>query len=153
MCGYFIEIALPSPNVETAKRHWERIGFVGMDEPDAVLPHVSCTSDTVDVGLYDPAHLREPTLLFEVANFSESVARLREAGFTPNLNLPAPLRHADAAMLTAPEGTFILLGDPGAGRRRPLSSSPCDGVREGARRRRRCWSLRRTPCRRRPPAR
>jgi len=114
MCGYFIEIALPSPNVETAKRHWERIGFVGMDEPDAVLPHVSCTSDTVDVGLYDPAHLREPTLLFEVANFSESVARLREAGFTPNLNLPAPLRHADAAMLTAPEGTFILLGGPGS---------------------------------------
>lgn len=114
LCGYFVEIALPSPSWEAAKLHWEQFGFVGMDEPDAMLPHVSCTSDTVDVGLYDPAHVREPTLLFEVDDFGEAMARLKDVGITANGRVPAPLRHVDAALLTAPEGTPILVSGPPA---------------------------------------
>lgn len=109
LCGYFVEIALPSPSVEAAKLHWEHLGFVGMDEPDALLPHVSCTSDTVDIGLYDPEHLREPTLLFEVDDFGGAMARLEGAGITARGRLPPPLRSTSAAFLTAPEGTRILL--------------------------------------------
>jgi catechol 2,3-dioxygenase-like lactoylglutathione lyase family enzyme len=108
-CGYFLEIALPAQNMSHAKSHWEQFGFVGMDEPDAILPHISCTSDTIDIGLYEPAHLQEPTLLFEVDNFSEALARLDAIGITANGRLPAPLRQMRAAMLTAPEGTAILL--------------------------------------------
>lgn len=108
LCGYFVEIALPCANVETAREHWERIGFVAMDEPDGVFPHVSCTSDTVNVGLYDPAHLREPAARFEVGDVRETLARLERAGVTPGRRLP-PQRQADAAMLSAPEGTLILL--------------------------------------------
>jgi catechol 2,3-dioxygenase-like lactoylglutathione lyase family enzyme len=115
LCGYFVEIALPSPSVEAAKLHWEHLGFVGMNEPDAPLPHVSCTSDTVDIGLYDPEHLREPTLLFEVDDFGEAMARLEGVGIAARGRLPAPLRPTSAAFLTAPEGTRILLsGRPGA---------------------------------------
>ena len=60
LCGYFLEIALPTASRDEAKDFWERFGFVGIEEPDAPLPHVSCTSDSVDIGLYEPAHLRRP---------------------------------------------------------------------------------------------
>ena len=109
LCGYFVEIALPAPDRELAKRYWERLGFVGLDEPDAALPHVSCTSDSIDIGLYDPAHLRLPTLLFETEGFKASLARLASAGIAPSCPVPAPLRHLPAAILVAPEGTPILL--------------------------------------------
>jgi catechol 2,3-dioxygenase-like lactoylglutathione lyase family enzyme len=109
LCGYFLEIALPAPSFGAAKDHWEQFGFVGMDEPDAMLPHVSCTSDTIDIGLYQPAHLQMPTLLFEVDDFNDSLARLDAVGITPNGRVPGPLRQMPAAVLTAPEGTAILL--------------------------------------------
>jgi catechol 2,3-dioxygenase-like lactoylglutathione lyase family enzyme len=105
LCGYFVEIALPSPGIEAAKQHWESLGFVGMDEPDAPLPHVSCTSDTVDVGLYDPAHLRGPALRFDVGDVAGALARLELAGVKPGRRVPPPLQ----TVLAAPEGTLILL--------------------------------------------
>jgi catechol 2,3-dioxygenase-like lactoylglutathione lyase family enzyme len=109
LCGYFLEIALPAPSLSHAKSHWEQFGFVGMDESDAILPHVSCTSDTIDIGLYEPAHLQLPTLLFEVDDFNGTLARLDAIGITPNGRVPGPLRQMPAAALTAPEGTVILL--------------------------------------------
>jgi catechol 2,3-dioxygenase-like lactoylglutathione lyase family enzyme len=109
LCGYFREIGLPTPNPDTAKAHWEQFGFVGIDEPDAMLPHVSCTSDTVDIGLYEPAHLQGPTLIFDVDDFNETLARLDANGVKPDGRLPAPLRRMSAAVLTAPEGTSILI--------------------------------------------
>jgi catechol 2,3-dioxygenase-like lactoylglutathione lyase family enzyme len=112
LCGYFLEIALPSPDLEAARSHWERIGFVALDEPDGPLPHVSCTSDTLNVGLYDPSQLRGPALLFEVGNFGETLARLEGAGITTDRHVPRALRHLDAATLTAPEGTLVLLTGP-----------------------------------------
>jgi hypothetical protein len=75
LCGYFREIGLPTPSRETAKAHWEQFGFVGIDEPDAMLPHISCTSDTIDIGLYEPAHLQGPTLIFEVDDFNGALGR------------------------------------------------------------------------------
>jgi catechol 2,3-dioxygenase-like lactoylglutathione lyase family enzyme len=109
LCGYFLEIGLTAPSREAAKQYWEGFGFVGMDEPDASLPHVSCTSDSIDIGLYDPAHLRVPTLLFDAGDVGGSLARLAEAGVLPSGQTPLPLRQGPAAVLTAPEGTVILL--------------------------------------------
>ena len=109
LCGYFHEIGLPTSSQETAKAHWEQFGFVGIDEPDAILPHISCTSDTIDIGLYEPAHLQGPTLIFEVDDFDQALARLDAIGVKPDERLPGPLRRMPAAMLTAPEGTSILI--------------------------------------------
>jgi len=111
LCGYFSEVALPAASLERAKLHWERFGFVGLDDLEATLPHVSCTSDTVDIGLYEPAHLPEPTLIFEVDDFAAAAARLDEAGIIPRGRLPAPLNRRSAAMLKAPEGTALLLAE------------------------------------------
>lgn len=107
-CGWFLEIALPTPTPAAAKANWEQFGFVGIDETDDRLPHVSCTSDTIDVGLYDPAHLRRPTLRFEVDDVKETLERLAEAGIETADAVP-PLRQMPAALMIAPEGTPLLL--------------------------------------------
>jgi catechol 2,3-dioxygenase-like lactoylglutathione lyase family enzyme len=109
LCGYFLEIALPQSDSAAAKQYWEQFGFVGMDEPEAPLPHVSCTSDTVDVGLYDPAHLKRSTLLFDTADVRGALARLGERGIEPAGQVPAPLGQLAGALLMSPEGTPILL--------------------------------------------
>jgi catechol 2,3-dioxygenase-like lactoylglutathione lyase family enzyme len=109
LCGYFREIGLPTSSQDTAKAHWEQFGFVGIDEPDAMLPHISCTSDTIDIGLYEAAHLKGPTLIFEVDDFDETLVRLDAIGVKPDERLPGPLRQKPAAVLTAPEGTSILI--------------------------------------------
>ncbi|HEY1313136.1 MAG TPA: hypothetical protein VGE92_04630 [Steroidobacteraceae bacterium] len=110
-CGYFLEIALPTPSREAATAYWEQFGFVGIEETDDRLPHVSCTSDYLDLGLYDPAHLRRPMLRFEVDDVGGTLARLAETGISPAGEIPRPLRPLPAAVLTAPEGTSILLSE------------------------------------------
>jgi catechol 2,3-dioxygenase-like lactoylglutathione lyase family enzyme len=112
-CGYFLEIALPTPNLDSSKAYWEQFGFVGMDESDDRLPHVSCTSDHIDLGLYDPSHLRRSTLRFEVDDVGATLVRLAEVGISPADEIPSPLRQVPAAVLVAPEGTPILLS-PGS---------------------------------------
>jgi catechol 2,3-dioxygenase-like lactoylglutathione lyase family enzyme len=109
-CGYFLEIGLPAVDVEAAKSYWERFGFVGMDEPDAPLPHVSCTSDTIDVGLYEPARLAAPTLLFDAGDLTGRVEALAQLGVVvAGAKVPGPGRRARALSFTAPEGTAIVL--------------------------------------------
>jgi hypothetical protein len=74
-----------------------------------VLPHVSCTSDSIDVGLYEPAHLLGPTLLFDAGDVAGALGRFAEQGILPSGQTPFPLRQKPAAVLMAPEGTPVLL--------------------------------------------
>ena len=108
-CGYFLEIAVPAPDRELAKAYWEAFGFVGMDEPGDRLPHISCTSDFIDLGLYHPGDLRRATLRFEVDDVGGALAHLADKGIVPNGEMPPGLRAVPAAVLVAPEGTPILL--------------------------------------------
>ncbi|MGO9934939.1 MAG: VOC family protein [Steroidobacteraceae bacterium] len=108
-CGYFLQIAMPSPGREPAKQYWEDFGFVAMDEMDDCVPHISCTSDFIDLGLYAPADLRRTTLRFEVDDVGGALASLADVGVVPNGELPPALRTVPAAALVAPEGTPILL--------------------------------------------
>jgi catechol 2,3-dioxygenase-like lactoylglutathione lyase family enzyme len=111
-CGYFLEIALPSPDRTAANALWENFGFVGIDEPEGRLPHIACTSDTVDIGLYDPADLRRACLRFEADDVGGTLAHLAEQGISTNGELPRALRGAPAGMLAAPEGTLLLITAP-----------------------------------------
>jgi catechol 2,3-dioxygenase-like lactoylglutathione lyase family enzyme len=108
-CGYFLEIAIPAPDRDLSKAYWEEFGFVGMDETNERLPHISCTSDFLDLGLYHPADLRRATLRFEVDDVGGALAHLAEVGISTSGELPPALRGGPAAVLTAPEGTPILL--------------------------------------------
>jgi len=76
---------------------------------DDRLPHVSCTSDTIDLGLYEPAHLRRSTLRFEVDDVARTLARLAQIGLSANGEIPVALRQSPAAAWIAPEGTLLLL--------------------------------------------
>jgi catechol 2,3-dioxygenase-like lactoylglutathione lyase family enzyme len=109
LCGFFLEIALPTPDAAAAKAYWERLGFVGIDEPDDRLPHVSCTSDTINLGLYDPANLRRSALRFEVGDVEETSARLADIGIVPAEAAALRLQQIPGAVLNAPEGTPLLL--------------------------------------------
>lgn len=108
ICGYFQEIALPCSALQAAKEYWENLGFVGMDELESALPHIACTSDSIDLGLYEPAHLPAPTLIFDAGDLGATLMRLGEEGLAPEKE-PRWLRGVSAAKLTAPEGTPILL--------------------------------------------
>jgi hypothetical protein len=100
---------LPAPDLEHAKQYWEYFGFVGMDELGDALPHISCTSDFLDLGLYRPSDLRRASLRFEVDDVGGALAQLAEIGVLPSGEIPPALRGTPAAVLTAPEGTAILM--------------------------------------------
>jgi len=108
-CGYFLEIAIPARDRESAKAYWEGFGFVGLDELDDRLPHISCTSDFLDLGLYHPADVRRMALRFQVDDVGGALAKLAHVGILPGGELPPALRGEPAAVLEAPEGTPILL--------------------------------------------
>ena len=111
-CGYFLEIAFPAADRVSAKNYWEDFGFVGMEESSDRMPHIACTSDFIDLGLYHPGDLRRATLRFEVDDVGGALAHLAEKGIVPNGEVPPGLRSAPAAMVVAPEGTPILLTAP-----------------------------------------
>jgi len=108
-CGYFLEIALPAQGLEAAKHYWERFGFVGIDEFGASVPHIACTSDTINLGLYEATLVRRPTLRFETDDTRALAADLARLGITVADRVPAALRLARAVLLAAPEGTPILI--------------------------------------------
>jgi catechol 2,3-dioxygenase-like lactoylglutathione lyase family enzyme len=87
-CGQFQQIALPAPDAEAAKIFWEKLGFVGMDEPDAQTKHVCCVSDTINIGLYAPRDVPTPALIFEAGDKQAS---------------------RGGTKFIAPEGTLILV--------------------------------------------
>jgi catechol 2,3-dioxygenase-like lactoylglutathione lyase family enzyme len=104
-CGYFLEIALPTPDSEAAKTYWEQFGFVGIDELDDRLPHVSCTSDyhrsrSVRARAFAPLHAcgSKSTTSAEPWRgwLAKSACRRRRD--------PPPLRQLPAAVWMAPEG-------------------------------------------------
>jgi catechol 2,3-dioxygenase-like lactoylglutathione lyase family enzyme len=105
--GYFAEIALPCESFDVAKAYWENLGFVGMDELDDRPPHITCTSDFIDIGIYEPASLRRAGLRFEVDNLAAALSGIAASGIQPARE--AALKGAPAALLIAPEGTAILI--------------------------------------------
>jgi catechol 2,3-dioxygenase-like lactoylglutathione lyase family enzyme len=108
-CGYFLEIGLPSEALESSKAYWEKFGFVGIDEAAAALPHVCCTSNTVNIGLYDRSDLARVSLLFNVDDRDAMLNGLASRGIEPATKLPAALSRLQASLFIAPEGTPIIV--------------------------------------------
>ena len=108
-CGYFTEIALPCADFTIGKNYWESLGFVGMDELDGRLPHVSCTSDFIDLGLYAAGPLCRAGLRFEVQDIDAALTALHGLGLSPNRDAAA--RATRSVMLLAPEGTPIWIAE------------------------------------------
>lgn len=110
--GWFEEYAIPVGDLERARTYWERLGFVTAAEANDPWPHLSLTSDTFDLGLYLSSDLEAPMLVFSVDDLAQVRSRLAEIGVEPAPRLPSSLDPATHLLLTAPEGTGLLVGPP-----------------------------------------
>ena len=108
LCGDFAELSLPAGDFAAAQAFWEPLGFVATEESQP-YPHLSLTSDHIDLAFHAPALSALPLLVFRDSGMRERISRLRELGLTLS---PAPaLTHgnADHALIPGPGGTALLL--------------------------------------------
>lgn len=108
-CGYFVELGLPTREFAAARSFWENLGFVAWNEESAPFSRTPLTSDHLNIGLHRSRALRQPVLLFEDNDMRERLAALRERGFALGDEMPDSLEAHSNAILTAPEGTRLLL--------------------------------------------
>lgn len=109
LCGYFSHLSLPQPDYQAAREFWERAGFVALPEEDEPFPHLPLTSDHLDLGFHQPRTADGPLLVFECADVARNIARLRALGICLSGQLPRGLDRTRSALLSAPEGTELLL--------------------------------------------
>jgi catechol 2,3-dioxygenase-like lactoylglutathione lyase family enzyme len=109
LCGDFAEVSLPVSDFTAAQAFWEPLGFVAAEEADACYPHLSLTSDYLNVAFHRPQVCERPMIVFRAAGMRARIARLRDLGVaTYAAPVPAPLA-ADSALLESPGGTALLL--------------------------------------------
>lgn len=108
--GWFEEYAMPVADLGRSREFWERLGFVTAAEGGRPWPHLSLTSDTLDLGLFRTRDLAAPTLRFVVDDVHELRERLAAADVEPESRLPRGVDPATHVLVIAPEGTRLLAG-------------------------------------------
>ncbi len=109
LCGYFEEVSMPVSNLESAQAFWEPLGFVAIEESDALYPRLPLTSDHLNIAFHRPRTLDRPMLVFSEPDMPARIARLRELGALHFEELPRGLDSNENALLESPEGTLLLL--------------------------------------------
>lgn len=110
--GWFEEYAVPVGDLERSRAYWEALGFVTAAEEERPWPHLSLTSDTLDLGLYLTREIESPTLVFSTENLGGVRTRLEALGLEPERRLPRSLDAATHLLLVSPEGTNLLVTPP-----------------------------------------
>jgi catechol 2,3-dioxygenase-like lactoylglutathione lyase family enzyme len=108
-CGYFSHLSLPQADQDAAREFWERAGFVALEPEDEPFAHLPLTSDHLDLGFHQPRTFDAPLLVFECADVTKHIAQLRQLGIAASAQLPRGFDRARSALVTAPEGTQLLL--------------------------------------------
>jgi hypothetical protein len=109
LCGDFAEVSLPAGDFSAAQAFWEPLGFVAAEEAQKPYPHLTLTSDHLDLAFHPPQLCARPLLVFRAADMPARLEQLRALGIE---TAPAPAEvHAGAgsALLEAPGGTPLLL--------------------------------------------
>jgi predicted enzyme related to lactoylglutathione lyase len=109
LCGDFAEVSLPAGDFSAAQAFWEPLGFVATEAAQTPYPHLTLTSDHLDLAFHPPQVCAGAMLVFRAADMASRLEPLRARGFTPE---PVPSSvHAGAAsaLLEAPGGTPLLL--------------------------------------------
>jgi hypothetical protein len=108
-CGDFAEVSLPARDFTAAQAFWEPLGFVAAEAAQVPYPHLTLTSDHLDLAFHAPEVSARPMLVFRAADMPVRLERLQTLGFAP-LTVPASVRAgAGSALLEAPGGTPLLL--------------------------------------------
>lgn len=106
-CGDFAEVSLPTTDFAAAQAFWEPLGFVSAGEVESPYPHLSLTSDYLDIAFHPRRLCERPMLVFRDAAMPARIGRLRGLG-VPFASTPRQLGKA-AALIESPEGTPLLL--------------------------------------------
>jgi catechol 2,3-dioxygenase-like lactoylglutathione lyase family enzyme len=109
LCGYFSHVSLPQSDLSAAGEFWERAGFVALGQQDQPYPHLPLTSDHLDLAFHQPRLWNAALLVFECTDLGAHVARLRERDIALASRLPPGLDHQRSALVSAPDGTALLL--------------------------------------------
>jgi hypothetical protein len=112
MLGWFEECAIPVRDLERSRDYWEQLGFVAAADGQEPWPHISLTSDTLDLGLHLTRELTALTLVFSTDDLALVREHLAEIGVEPASRLPPSIDPATHLMLVAPEGTQLLVAPP-----------------------------------------
>jgi hypothetical protein len=109
LCGDFAELSLPAADFSVAQAFWEPLGFVAAEEAQAPYPHLTLTSDHLDLAFHSPRLCATPLLVFRAADMPARLERLRTLGFEL-ASAPAWIDAAGcSALLEGPAGTALLL--------------------------------------------
>jgi catechol 2,3-dioxygenase-like lactoylglutathione lyase family enzyme len=109
LCGYFSHLSLPQGDYEAAREFWERAGFVALSEEQEPFPHLPLTSDHLDLAFHRRGVFDAPLLVFECADVTKTIARLRALEVPLSAQLPRGLDRRRSALIEAPEGSALLL--------------------------------------------
>jgi len=109
LCGDFAEVSLPAGDFTEAQAFWEPLGFVAAEEALVPYPHLTLTSDHLDLAFHRPALSTVPLLVFRAADMPSRLERLRTLGFEVAPAPAAVQAAAGSALLEAPGGTPLLL--------------------------------------------
>jgi catechol 2,3-dioxygenase-like lactoylglutathione lyase family enzyme len=111
-CGEFLEITLPSHDLERSSAFWQALGFARVAGGDAPHAWGRLTGYGVTIGLHE-IHCR-PGLSFRCSDVDARCEYLRAKGLNPRASNPIADRAQASAALTAPEGTQLYLLEKGA---------------------------------------
>ena len=110
-CGEFAGLGLPATDFERVSCFWQALGLVAAQEETHPYPHVRLRSEDIDLVLHRPRFFPEPLLVFRDIGMAARIARLRASDVGPFRPPPPGLDPKANAVLTAPEGTALLLQD------------------------------------------
>jgi catechol 2,3-dioxygenase-like lactoylglutathione lyase family enzyme len=109
LCGDFAEISLPASDFPVAQAFWEPLGFVATEATQTPYPHLSLTSDHLDVAFHAPQLCPRPMLVFRDAGLAVRLAQLRALGLALSDLAAHGSGAVSAALLEDPDGTALLL--------------------------------------------
>jgi len=109
LCGDFAEVSLPARDFSAAQAFWEPLGFVAAEEAPEPYPHLTLTSDHLDLAFHAPEVCARPMPVFRAADMGARLERLRTLGFALGPAPPPVRAGAGSALLEAPGATPLLL--------------------------------------------
>jgi len=108
LCGDFAELSLPAHDFPGAQAFWEPLGFVAAEESPAPYPHLTLTSDHLDLAFHPPQVCLRPMLVFRAPDMPARLERLHALSFELT-RAPSQLEGAGGALLEGPGDLPLLL--------------------------------------------
>jgi catechol 2,3-dioxygenase-like lactoylglutathione lyase family enzyme len=108
-CGYWAAWSIPSRDFAASVAFWDRLGFIAHERVSEPFIHLPMSADHLNLALHRPEDLRWPALVFESEQMARIVSKLQALDFDTRQHLPPGLDPRENGLVSAPEGTRLLL--------------------------------------------